>query len=58
MADRSAINPVVLFKMILLGYCYGIRSERQLEREIQTNVAYLWFLGLGLIDQCPTITQS
>ena len=30
--------------MIFLGYFYGIRSERQLEREIQTNLAYRWFL--------------
>ncbi|MBB6736025.1 IS1182 family transposase [Cohnella zeiphila] len=50
---RPAVDPVMLFKMILLGYCYGIRSERQLEREIQTNVAYRWFLGLGLTDRVP-----
>jgi transposase len=53
---RPAIDPVVLIKMILLGYCYGIRSERQLEREIQTNVAYRWFLGLGLTDRVPDHT--
>lgn len=40
---RPAVDPVVLFKMIFLGYFYGIRSERQLEREIQTNLAYRWF---------------
>ncbi|MGO4347921.1 transposase, partial [Paenibacillus sp. MCAF9] len=45
---RPAIDPLVLFKMIFLGYFYGIRSERQLEREVQTNLAYRWFLGLGL----------
>lgn len=50
---RPAIDPVVLFKMIFLGYFYGIRSERQLEREIQTNLAYRWFLGLGLTDRVP-----
>jgi transposase len=50
---RPAIDPVVLFKMIFLGYFYGIRSERQLEREIQTNVAYRWFLGLGLSERVP-----
>lgn len=50
---RPAIDPVVLFKMIFLGYFYGIRSERQLEREIQTNLAYRWFLGLGLTDKVP-----
>lgn len=50
---RPAIPPEVLFKMIFLGYFYGIRSERQLEREIQTNLAYRWFLGLGLTDNVP-----
>jgi transposase len=53
---RPAIDPVVLFKMVFLGYFYGIRSERQLEREIQTNVAYRWFLGLGLTDRVPDHT--
>ncbi|MGO4792408.1 IS1182 family transposase [Paenibacillus sp. 2KB_20] len=53
---RPAIDPVVLFKMIFLGYFYGIRSERQLEREIQTNLAYRWFLGLGLTDKVPDHT--
>ncbi|WP_339318060.1 IS1182 family transposase [Paenibacillus sp. FSL R10-2734] len=53
---RPAIDPVILFKMIFLGYLYGIRSERQLEREIQTNLAYRWFLGLGLTDKVPDHT--
>jgi len=53
---RPAIDPLVRFKMIFLGYFYGIRSERQLEREIQTNVAYRWFLGLGLTDLVPDHT--
>ena len=37
---RPALDPVVLFKMLFLGYLFGIRSERQLVREIQLNVAY------------------
>ncbi|SFF44499.1 Transposase, partial [Paenibacillus algorifonticola] len=53
---RPAIDPLVLFKMIFLGYFYGIRSERQLEREVQTNLAYRWFLGLGLTDRVPDHT--
>ncbi|WP_308633820.1 IS1182 family transposase [Paenibacillus silvisoli] len=53
---RPAIDPLVLFKMIFLGYFYGIRSERQLERDIQTNLAYRWFLGLGLADRVPDHT--
>ena len=53
---RPPIDPVVLFKMIFIGYLYGIRSERQLEQEIRTNVAYRWFLGLKLTDRVPDHT--
>ncbi len=37
---RPSIHPIVLFKMMFIGYFYGIRSERQLEKEIKTNIAY------------------
>ncbi|MDA8226628.1 MAG: IS1182 family transposase [Desulfitobacterium hafniense] len=50
---RPSIDPLVLFKMIFIGYIYGIRSERQLEKEIQMNIAYRWFLGLNLTDKVP-----
>jgi transposase len=58
---RCGISPVVLFKMMLIGYLFGIRSERRLEQEIKVNVAYRWFLGLGLCDPVPdhsTISQN
>ncbi len=42
---RPSIHPVGLFKMMSIGYSYGIRSERQLEKEIKTNIAYRWFVG-------------
>jgi transposase len=50
---RPAVDPVVLFKMLFLGYLFGVRSERQLVREIQVNVAYRWFIGYGLRDKIP-----
>jgi transposase len=50
---RPAVDPVVLFKMLFVGYLYGVRSERQLVREIQVNVAYRWFIGYGLTDKIP-----
>ena len=50
---RPAIDPVLLFKMLFIGYLFGIRSERQLAREVQVNVAYRWFLGLSLTDKVP-----
>lgn len=37
---RPSLDPLVLFKMMFIGYFYGIRSERQLEKEIQMNIAY------------------
>ncbi|KEH89408.1 hypothetical protein Z967_09525 [Clostridium novyi A str. 4540] len=58
---RPSVEPVVLFKMLFIGYLFGIRSERQLVKEIQVNVAYRWFLGYGLTDKIPshsTISQN
>jgi len=58
---RPALDPVLLFKLLLLGYLFGIRSERQLMREVQVNVAYRWFLGLRLTDKVPdasTLSQN
>jgi hypothetical protein len=52
---------VVLFKMLFIGYLFGVRSERRLVREIEVNVAYRWFLGLRLTDKVPdasTLSQN
>ena len=50
---RPAIEPVVLFKMLFIGYLFGIRSEQRLVQEIEVNVAYRWFLGFSLTDKIP-----
>jgi transposase len=58
---RPALDPTLLFKLLLLGYLFGIRSERQLIREVQVNVAYRWFLGLSLTAKVPdasTLSQN
>jgi len=58
---RPALDPVVLFKLLFLGYLFGIRSERQLMREVQVNAAYRWFLRLRLQDKVPdasTLSQN
>jgi transposase len=58
---RPCLDVVVLIKMMLIGYLYGIRSERELERQLMVNAAYRWFLGLGLTDKVPdhsTISQN
>lgn len=58
---RPGIDPVVLFKMIFIGYLYGVRSERQLVKDIEVNVAYRWFLGYSITEKIPdasTISQN
>lgn len=50
---RPSIDPVKLFKMTLIGYLYGIPSERRLEEEVRLNLAYRWFVGLQLDDPVP-----
>lgn len=50
---RPALDPTLMFKLLFIGYLFGIRSERQLIREVQVNVAYRWFLGLSLTDKVP-----
>ncbi|WP_445001601.1 IS1182 family transposase [Exiguobacterium alkaliphilum] len=50
---RPSVDPVVLIKMAFLQYLFGIRSMRQTIREIETNVAYRWFLGFGFTDKVP-----
>ncbi len=50
---RPAIEPEILFKMLFVGYLFGIRSERRLVADVAVNVAYRWFLGYGLTDRVP-----
>jgi transposase len=58
---RPGIDPVMLQKYLLLGYLYGIESERRIERELEVNMAYKWFLGLDIDERAPdhsTISQN
>src|SRR3954451_10408486 len=50
---RPSIDPELLVRMLLVGYCYGIRSERQLCEEVHLNLAYRWFCRLGLDGEVP-----
>jgi transposase len=50
---RPSIDPVCMIKMLLVGYLYGIRSERRLEDEITLNIAYRWFCGFNIMDRIP-----
>ena len=53
---RPSIDPVVLFKIILIQYLFGIRSMRQTIKEIEVNMAYRWYLGYGMTDKIPHFT--
>ena len=58
---RPPIDPVRLFKIMILGYLFGVPSERRLMQEIQVNVAYRWFLRMGLTEKVPdasTLSQN
>ncbi|MGQ9558136.1 MAG: IS1182 family transposase [Desulfurispora sp.] len=50
---RPSIDPVVLIKIVLIQYLFGIRSMRQTIKEIETNVAYRWFIGYDFTQPIP-----
>ena len=50
---RPSIAPELMIRMLIIGYCFGIRSERRLCEEVHLNLAYRWFCRLGLEDSIP-----
>ncbi len=50
---RPSIDPELMIRMLIVGYCYGIRSERRLCEEVHLNLAYRWFCRLGLEGKVP-----
>ena len=50
---RPSIDPELMLRMLLVGYAFGIRSERQLCSEVHLNLAYRWFCRLGLEGAVP-----
>jgi transposase len=50
---RPSIDPELMIRMLLVGYCYGIRSERRLCDEVHLNLAYRWFCRLSLDGDVP-----
>ncbi len=49
-----SIDPELMIRMLLVGYCYSIRSERRLCQDVSLNLAYRWFCRLGLEDRVPS----
>ena len=54
---RPPIDPVVIVKYLLVGFLYGIPSERQIERRIQTDIALRWYLGFDRVPDHSTVSQ-
>jgi transposase len=50
---RPSVDPELMIRMLLIGYCLGIRSERQLCEEVKLNLAYRWFCRLKITDPVP-----
>ena len=50
---RPSVDPELMLRMLLVGYCFGIRSERRLCEEVHLNLAYRWFCRLALEDKVP-----
>ncbi|MDR7009985.1 transposase [Paraburkholderia strydomiana] len=50
---RPSIDPELMMRMLIVGYCFGIRSERRLCEDVHLNLAYRWFCRLGLEDAVP-----
>jgi transposase len=50
---RPSVDPELMIRMLIIGYCFGIRSERRLCEEVHLNLAYRWFCRLGIEGQVP-----
>ena len=50
---RPSLDPILLIKLPMIQYLFGIKSMRQTIKEIEVNIAYRWFLGLSLEDPVP-----
>ena len=50
---RPSIDPELMVRMLIVGYCYGLRSERKLTQEVELHLAYRWFCRLDLDDKVP-----
>jgi transposase len=50
---RPSVDPELMIRMLIVGYCYGIRHERRLCEEVKLHLAYRWFCKLDLDDRVP-----
>src|ERR1700740_2832959 len=52
-SGRPSIDPELLLRILLIGYLYGIKSERKLVEELRMHLAWRWFTGLGFDQEIP-----
>src|SRR5690349_8714591 len=50
---RPSVDPELMLRMLIIGYCYGLRSERRLTQEVELHLAYRWFCRLDLDARVP-----
>src|SRR6185312_3780616 len=50
---RPSVDPELMLRMLIIGYCYGLRSERKLTQEVELHLAYRWFCRLDLDARVP-----
>jgi transposase len=50
---RPSVDPELMIRVLIIGYCYGLRSERRLTQEVELHLAYRWFCRLDLDDKVP-----
>ena len=50
---RPSVDPELMIRMLIVGYCFGLRSERKLTQEVELHLAYRWFCRLDLDDKVP-----
>ncbi len=50
---RPSVDPALMIRMLIIGYCYGLRSERRLTQEVELHLAYRWFCRLDLNEKVP-----
>ena len=55
---RPSVDPELMIRMLIVGYCFAIRSERRLSEEVHLNLAYRWFCRLGLDGSVPDHSTS
>jgi transposase len=50
---RPSVDPELMIRMLIVGYCFGLRSQRRLTQEVELHLAYRWFCRLDLDDKVP-----